>query len=317
MLRILRALYHAALVFADFAEFSPDLTLCHFAGNRALLGLLLSCMVGKPYVMVMHAADVWNRPPGLSVLVRNAKEVWTISDYNKRYLTEHYADINWNNLRVVRMGVDLVRLPFRMNRPADSRQILFVGRLVPMKGADILIRACAMLHQRGYAFQLFVIGDGPQHRYLQGLARDLGIGHIVHFLGSQPVDIVYDRLLQASVFALPCRIANDKEVMDGIPVALIEAMASGTPVISTPVSGVPELIQNGRNGLLVEPENVEELCDAICCLWQMDPEHLNYLIKQARETVEGLHDIRSTVDEIIRAAKTDSPEESQNILAVG
>ena len=303
ILRVSRALYQASLAIKDFTEFRPDLTVCHFAANRSLLGCILSEAVQKPFITIMHAADVWTRDPGLRVYVEAAEEVWTISNYNREYLINHYSDVNWSKLRVVRTGVSLAEFPFSPERPGDPKQILFIGRLIPMKGTDTLLRACALLKREGWKFEVVFLGSGPLLATLKELSRNLGIHEIVSFLGNVPTSIVSEQLRTASVLVLPCRLALDQDgTMDGIPNVLKEAMAAGTPVVTTSISGMPELVVDGKNGILVEPDNAEDLANGIARVWRMDTDRRLALITNARETVESMYDVRIIVDQIVKAA---------------
>jgi glycosyltransferase involved in cell wall biosynthesis len=137
-----------------------------------------------------------------------------------------------------------------------------VGRLVEKKGVDILIRSVALLKQRGYDMRLTIGGSGPLDGELKLLARTLGLDDEVLFLGALPHSEVADYIKGLDVFTLSCK--KDKQGdMDGIPVVLMEAMLAGVPVISTQISGIPELVINNDTGLCVAPSNEVVLAEAI------------------------------------------------------
>jgi len=303
-LRIVRALYHASKFVNDFASFQPDLIVCHFAANRALLGSILAKAFRRPYIVIMHAQDIWSRAPNFSALVNAAHEVWTISDFNVSYLTNHYPNMIWDRLRVVRLGIKLEEFPFYPNRDVDGKTILFVGRLVSMKGLDTLLKCCAILLQKGLNFKVIIIGSGAEQSSLEELSHTLQLHNHVRFEGNAPSDVVRQWLRIASVFVLPARCVEQEGTikMDGIPVALMEAMACGTPVVSTTVSGIPELIEHGNNGLLVAPNDDEQLACAIESIWQMNATKRLALITNARKTIELFYNVTLTVDQLTQTA---------------
>src|SRR5262249_40421790 len=127
-------------------------------------------------------------------------------------------------------------------------------RLVPKKGMRCLVSACALLRDRGIAFRCKIVGTGPLRNDLQTQIDDLGLRDQVTLLGAMTHDDLLNVYGQATAFALVPQIAEDGD-RDGIPNVLVEAMAAGLPVVSTSVSGIPELIEHGRTGLLVPPND--------------------------------------------------------------
>lgn len=306
-LRVLRAAAQALRLSDELRAFDPDLLVCHFAGNRALLGSILAAMSGRPFVVVMHARDVWRPMPALPALVAAAAEVWTISQFNVGHLTRSRPDIAWGKLRLVRVGIALGEFPYAP-APAEGRQLLFVARLVPAKGADTLIEAASILARSGHSFMLTLCGDGPARAELEGLARRLGVEGRVQFAGKVPSAEVATRLRAASAFVLPSRRIGDH--MDGIPVALMEAMAVGAPVVTTDVSGIPELVRDGKSGVVVPAGDAAALAAGIERLWGMRPAAREELLREARLTVERLHDVRTTVDELEQVALVPAPRQA-------
>lgn len=298
-LRVLRATSQALHLAADLERFEPDLLVCHFAGNRALLGSILAAICGRPFVMVMHARDVWRPVPGLPALVGAAAAVWTISQFNVDHLRQSRPDIDWGKLRLVRVGVALDEFPFAP-APAAPPQLLFVARLVPAKGADTLIEATATLARAGRPFTVTLCGDGPARPELEALSRRLGVEGQVRFAGKVASVEIAARLRAASAFVLPSRRNGDH--MDGIPVALMEAMAVGAPVVTTDVSGIPELVQDRRSGVVVRSGDARALAEGIERVWDMGAAEREKLVREARRTVERLHDVAAVADELERVA---------------
>jgi len=160
-----------------------------------------------------------------------------------------------------------------------------VARLVEKKGLSDLIAAAGILRGRGRRFQVEIIGDGPQHQALENQVMQLGLSDRVKLLGVQTYDMVCLAYQRASIFALPCVVTADGD-RDGLPNVLLEAMGSGVPVVSTPVSGIPELIESEHDGLLVPPNNPARLADALDRLLTQ-PELSERLARAAQAKIEA------------------------------
>ncbi|MFZ5481278.1 MAG: glycosyltransferase [Myxococcota bacterium] len=211
----------------------------HFAGEAAAQVRAACLRAGVPYSLTVHAVDLFKPRPDLGDVLRDAAAVVTISEHNRRWLRETYGVES----SIVRYGVDLAR--FARGEPADPPVVLSVGRWVPKKGLDTLAEAARRLGRRAV---VRLVSDAPK---LDG----------VEVAGLLPREGVREALAAATVFALPCRRAPDGD-LDGIPVAMIEAMAAGLPVITTPVSGIPELVDD-EVGWLVPPDDPDALAAAM------------------------------------------------------
>jgi glycosyltransferase involved in cell wall biosynthesis len=165
---------------------------------------------------------------------------------------------------VCRHGIDLARFTIPARTPRPGR-IVSVGRLVPKKGFDTLIRACGDLWRRGIAFELVLLGGGELHDELLTLAHEQGISDRVSLLGSLPQRDVVEQLAAAEIFALSPVVLPDGD-RDGIPNVLLEAMAAGVPVVATTVSGIPEVVTDGKTGRLVPPQRPDLLAGALAQL---------------------------------------------------
>ena len=255
----------------------------HFASSPALVALLTSRIAGVPYTVTAHAKDIYvSHPDDLRTKFRDARAVVTCTEYNRQHLLGRYPRECGGKLFRVYHGLDLAPFP---PTPAPEREspeplILAVARLVEKKGLDDLLAALEMLRRRGRRLRLEIIGTGPLRETLKAQVQRLGLEDRVKLLGAQPHEAVCLAYRRASVFALPCRVAADGD-RDGIPNVLLEAVASGVPVVSTPVSGIPELIEAGRSGLLVEPNNPGMLADALDSMLQ-SPELRARLAEAAR-----------------------------------
>ena len=232
----------------------------HWAVGSATCAMVVSRLLRIPFSFTAHAYDIWRDKLLLPQKLRAASFVVTCTDYNRQHLARTYR-APLNRLHVIHHGVDVDQFrPAR--RAATSKPLLLsVGRLVEQKGFDRLVRACAVLLDRGYDFRCEIVGDGPLRSALQQLAESLRLeGHVV-FLGAKLPEYLIAHYAAADIFVLPCLPASDHD-RDGIPNTLIEAMSMEVPVVSTRFSGVPELITDD-SGLLVEPGDVEGLATAV------------------------------------------------------
>lgn len=241
----------------------------HFMDDPTSVARMAALLTGLPFAASAHAKDIYlTEPAVLARRLRAAAFVTTCSDYNARHLRELAPDA-----RIVRCyhGIDPQRFSATPAfRPPSGRPlILSVGRLRAKKGFDTLIAACAELSRRDVAFRCEIVGYGPEHEALLAQIRRAGLERNVSLLGRQTHREVLAKLPDAQAFALPCRIEGNGD-RDGVPNALLEAMAAGTPVISTRVSGIPEAIRHGETGLLVDPDSPEHLADGLQSLLQ-DP----------------------------------------------
>ncbi len=187
------------------------------------------------------------------------------------------------DIAVHHLGVDLERIPQRQGGRAGRFSILFVGRMVEKKGFRILIEAAALLKARGGDFEIQAIGDGPEEAELRTAVADGGLGDIVTLHGSKPHDFVLGRMTNSDCLVLPSVTATDGD-QEGIPVTLMEAMATGLPVVSTYHSGIPELVSDNETGLLVPERDATALAEAIERLMD-DPDLGQRLAVNARQFV--------------------------------
>jgi glycosyltransferase involved in cell wall biosynthesis len=176
----------------------------------------------------------------------------------------------------------------RAPRPNGSLRMLGVGRLVAKKGFDTFVDACAALQSDGIPFQATIAGpDGPCGRVVRELIVARGLEDRIHLAGAMSQDELLTEYARADAFCLPCRIVGADR--DGIPNVLVEAMAAGTPVVSTCISGIPELVKTGVNGLLVAPDDPVALAGALRRL-HGDPDLAARLGSAGRDTVRQRFD---------------------------
>ena len=274
----------------------------HFATYPALAAWVAHRLAGTPYSFTPHAHDLFVHQSMLPRKAADAAFVVAISDYNRRFLLAH-ARGRQLSIHIVHYGIDPARFTFRPRPEGAERppRIACVARLLPYKGHSVLLRAVAGAPPPLAGAQLELVGDGPLRADLEAEAARLGLAGRVHFHGSVPEPAVAEVLDSVDIFALPSIIAPDGD-MEGIPNALIEAMAAGLPAVSTRQSGVPELIRDGESGYLAEPGDVEGLRDALLrALTDPDPERR---AAAGRAVVEAEFDQRRSARRLVELFTT-------------
>jgi colanic acid/amylovoran biosynthesis glycosyltransferase len=257
----------------------------HFANHPATVAWVVHRLTGRPFSFTAHANDLFRTPPLLARKAHDAAFVVAISDYNRRLLLAQCADAR---VHVVHCGVDTARFAVAPAVTNGRRQVVCVAGFEPKKGHRDLVAAFAAVARRRDDVDLLLVGDGPLR---ERVARDVhaaGLDGRTRFLGARSSDDVRDLLQDAAVFALPAK-RDPTGRMDGIPVALMEAMASGVPVVTTDVSGIPELVAND-SGIVVAPGDRDAIARAIEELLD-DGGRAAALARQARARVERDFDL--------------------------
>jgi glycosyltransferase involved in cell wall biosynthesis len=215
----------------------------------------------------------------LAEKLRYARFVVCISDYARSQLMTLGDPEVWRKLHVVHVGIPVEQFTRSEERafPAAEPTILCVGRLVPEKGQAVLLEAVAQLADRGQDVKVIVAGAGPSKAALEDFAKRLGIASRVRFTGAVGQEEIHALYTDASIFCLP-------SFAEGVPVVLMEAMAMRLPVVSTRIAGIPELIEDGRSGLLVAPGRADQLADAFARLLT-DPAFCREIEASARAKV--------------------------------
>lgn len=237
----------------------------HFAGIAARTAYWLREHYGITFSFTAHANDIFCPPdPGIALtledLVRAARLVVTVSDFSAGRLRHRFPG-EAGKIHRVYNGIDGNAFPAG-NPAANLPLILAVGRYIEKKGFADLIAACALLRQRGLAFQCKIIGEGPLQGELEAAIAAAGLSGTVELTGPKAMTKVIAWLGQARVFALPC-VEEADGGMDNLPTVIAEAMAMGLPVLSTRLAGIPEMVIDGTTGALVSPRAPGELAGAL------------------------------------------------------
>jgi glycosyltransferase involved in cell wall biosynthesis len=234
-----------------------------FASDACTIARLAARFAGVPYSFTARAKDIFHdsvRPDDLREKLRDAAGVITISEFHLDYLRRTYGPLAAHVQRVYN-GLDLEE--FRYLSPQDRPPvILAVGRLVEKKGFADLLEACALLARQGRSFRCRIIGAGTLRPNLQEQIDRLGLQGRAKLVGPLPQGEVIDEMQRAAVLAMPCVVGADGD-RDGLPNVIQEALALGTPVVTTDVTGIPEVVRDGDTGLQVPQRDPAALARAI------------------------------------------------------
>ncbi len=265
----------------------------HFANQTADCAAIAAGVAGLPFSFTAHAYDIYSTAPRqrnatLDWKLAHAARVFTVSDYGRDLLRGRLEEGARGRVCTVYVGIPTAL--FRPEPPPGGEvlRLICVARFQEKKGLDTLVEACGLLRDRGVAFRLDLIGDGPERAALEARVERLGLGDQVAFPGPLAQEEVARALAASHLFVMPCRRDRSGD-MDGIPTVFMEAMASGRPVVSCAVSGVPELVRDGETGVLVPPDDPPALAEAIARLAR-DPALRARLGVQGRALVERQHD---------------------------
>jgi glycosyltransferase involved in cell wall biosynthesis len=256
-------LYQAVYVGLRLQKMGIDHVHAHFAGMAARTAFWINKFFPITFSFTAHANDIFSPREfeiGLDKLVDTARAIVTETDYAARFLRErfpHRADCVcriYNGLDLSEFG----RADFSSKPPL----IIAVGRLILKKGFGDLIRTCALLAERGKSFRCEIIGEGPREDQLRRQIDELHLQNNVVLTGAKPQKELRRRLAAANVFVLPSVIDPDGG-MDNLPTVIMEAMATGLPVVSTKIGGIPEMVIENETGFLVQSGDAAGMADAI------------------------------------------------------
>ena len=277
---------------------APEHLHAHWATFPSTAAMLIARRLGVPFSFTAHAHDIFLEDHLLAAKLRQAAFGATISEFNRRYLAETVSPLALERLRIVHCGVAPAGFAFQPGG-REAGRILAVGRLDEIKGFVHLIDACALLARRGVAFDCDIIGEGTLRPALQQRIAAAGLDACVRLLGAMPQEKVREHLSRAAVFVLPS-VVTSRGDRDGIPVALMEAMAVGLPVVSTRVSGIPELVVDGVTGRLAEPGDAQGLSLAIERVLA-EPAAAAAMARTARSVVERDFNIATEAGKLLDA----------------
>ena len=256
-------LYQAIYVGLRLRQMGINHVHAHFAGMAARTAFWINKLFSIPFSFTAHANDIFSPRQfeiGLDKLMDAAGLIITETDYAARFLRERFSR-RANHVHRIYNGLDFAEFG-RADFASAPPLIISIGRLIPKKGFADLIRACALLAERGKAFRCEIIGEGPLESDLRQQVHELHLQSSVVLTGPKPQTHVRARLASANVFVLPSVVDPDGG-MDNLPTVIMEAMATGLPVVSTAVGGISEMLMENETGFLVQPGDVTGISQAI------------------------------------------------------
>lgn len=259
----------------------------HFGTNSTTVVMLAHLLGAPSYSFTVHGPEEFDKPDfiHLSEKIRHARFVVAISSYGRSQLFRWIPFEQWPKVKVVHCGLDALFLNSNPEKiPNNSRQLLCVGRLCEQKGQLLLLDAFKQLCDAGVNCNLVLAGDGPMRTEVEKRIADYKLGNKVTITGWVSGDQVKSLLLESRGMVLP-------SFAEGLPVVIMEALALRRPVISTYVAGIPELIQDGKNGWLVPPGDVNSLKHAMQTLLESSVDELDKMGQHGFAAVSAQHDI--------------------------
>lgn len=317
-------IWWSAWLAAQAEKMGLDHLHAHFASLPSSIAYFAHRISGISFSFTAHAKDIFVYDADehhLRKKLKSAAFVVTVTNYNKKYLTKNIPEADPDSIRVVHNGINLEQFRDDVDIDRKPNTILAVGRLVVKKGFGDLLDACALLKTRGVEFDCTIVGEGPEEELLRAKCIELGLNGTITFAGALTIDEVMSLMQTSTLFCLPCVTAPDNNV-DALPTVLLESLASGLPSISTTVSGIPEIIDSGTDGVLVSPNDPQALSAQLACLLE-SPELRTRLATKGREKAEKKFDLSQnagTLFEMFLALRTmdettESPVVSERITA--
>jgi glycosyltransferase involved in cell wall biosynthesis len=296
----------------EIEKLGVDHVHAHFVWLEGLAAGVVRDLTGIPFTIEPHAFGLFGRnQKDVALELADATGIVTISEYNRSHIVGLDPSLG-SKIDVVHCGVDLDRFPpGPARRDGDVVRILSIGRAVEKKGHEYLIDACALLAQRGVDFECdIVVGLDEAAVPLGRQVADRGLEGRVRLHDMMSERAIVDMLHGADVFALACVVASTGD-RDGIPVAIMEAMACELPVVSTTVAGVPELVRDGDSGLLVPPRDSGAFADALQRLIDAPEERRTMgrvgrsIIVEAFDTRAGVAQMKSIFERTCRSGEAE------------
>ncbi len=272
----------------------------HFANHPTTAAFLVHRLTGIPYSFTAHGSDLHRDRKMLTEKVHDAMQVVTVSNYNRELIVDECGEQYRDKIVVIHCGVDTEVFQSLAedahDDSTDTFNILCIGTMHEVKGHAYLIEACRLLNERGIDFKCHLVGDGPDKEVLCRQAAASGIADRVIFHGLRTRGEIVELLKHAHVVAAPSVLTKDGR-REGIPVVLMEAMASGVPVVASKLSGIPELVEDGIRGLLAAPGDVNALAGALQQLHD-EPDLRRQLGRAGRQKVVREFDLQKNANQL-------------------
>lgn len=274
----------------------------HFGNSSCSVAMLASEISGIPFSYTMHGPAIFFEPKHWRIDEKIARSqfVACISHYCRSQGMLFADPQHWSKMRIVHCGVELARYK-KVKSKSANKHLLFVGRLAPIKGVLLLLDAFSQLLETHPDTTLTLVGDGPSRGDLEGKTISLGLENKVTFTGYKSQGEIANLLATTDIFVLP-------SFAEGVPVVLMEAMASSVPVIAPHVAGVPELVEDGQSGFLVSPGNTKMLVARLCELLD-NPALCAKMGKKGRKKVEAEFDASKEAAWLLTLLNNEAPKD--------
>jgi glycosyltransferase involved in cell wall biosynthesis len=269
----------------------------HYATHPTLVAWIINRLTGINYSVTVHAHDIFVDRSMLDVKLRDAAFIVSISQYNLEFLVRHLGNWVREKTHVIHCGVQPGLYAESAGKKNSARfDIVSIGSLQPYKGMQHLVMACAMLRTREIPVYCRIVGEGDERPMLERLIAQHDLSQCVELLGARDQAAVASVLGEAQVYVQPSVITPSGK-MEGIPVSIMEAFASGIPVVASQISGIPELVVPNETGYLVPPGDVKVLADALEHIYH-NPAEANSLAKAGQEKVLHEFELGANVQEL-------------------
>jgi glycosyltransferase involved in cell wall biosynthesis len=257
----------------------------HFGTNAAEVAMLVNKLGGPPYSFTVHGSEEFDKPEFLHLRekLKRASFVIAVTSYCRSQLYRWMEPPQWSKVKLVRCGLERAFYETTVAPPAGHR-LVCVGRLSDPKGHLLLIEAAGLVAARGIDFELVMAGDGEQRPLIEARVAELGLKKNVRITGWITSAQVRDEIIGARALVLA-------SFAEGLPIVLIEAMALKRPVVTTWITGIPELVRHGEHGWLFAPGDVQACADAMSACLTCPLEVLTRMGESAKIAALELHDI--------------------------
>ena len=281
-------LFEACKVAALCREFNSQHIHAHFGTNSTEVALLAHLLSGIPYSFTVHGPEEFDKPLGLHLKekVAHAKFVVAISSYGRAQLYRWAEYNDWHKIKIVHCGLDDSFLQGKLEQPPVNkiRQLLCIGRLCEQKGQLLLLQALQKVIEDGESVKLILAGDGEMRPVVETFINNNDLQKHVQITGWISSPQVKQLLMNSDAMILP-------SFAEGLPVAIMEAMAIGTPVLTTYIAGIPELIISDKNGILFPAGDIDATRKAILEFLSKPEDELILMREQAYQSVDKQHNI--------------------------
>jgi glycosyltransferase involved in cell wall biosynthesis len=277
-----------------------DMLHTHFAAWPGAATVVAADLLGVSFsVTAGHGYDLYTPSTLLEFVVRHAAAVVTVAEQRRRAILQRCSELSVEDIPIIPCSIDVANFPLIEREETDIIRLLSVGRLIEPKGHEYLIQACAKLRERNIKFHCTIVGSGSvqAEQKLQRLVASLDLRKEISLAGALTFRDILELYQTHDIFVMPCVVAQDN-TRDGTPVVFVEAAATGLPLISTPIGGIPEIVVDSVTGLLVPERNAVAVADAISEL-SGSLERRQYLGLSGRRLVEQKFDSISNANRLI------------------